>query len=156
MAAVIDLRTGDHLVEAAPRPQLRLLRGSSAPLAIAPTTVTMAHPVSARSHHMRPTHLMRRTYLMRRVAVAVVGVLVVLLAANLVAGIGRAVLGSFEGAPAASGAVHVVEQGDTAWELAARYAPSLDRRVAVDAILALNGQRPIRVGQVLQLPDSFD
>jgi Tfp pilus assembly protein FimV len=57
--------------------------------------------------------------------------------------------------PAASGRTHVVEPGDTAWNLAARLAPGVDRRSAVDDLLALNGDSVLRVGQQLRLPASF-
>jgi len=50
---------------------------------------------------------------------------------------------------------HVVSEGDTAWSLAGRYAPSMDRRAAVDELLALNGHDVLRVGEELSLPASF-
>ena len=135
MAAVIDLHTGRHLPEAAPAtpPQLRLVRGGQ-------------HP-QARS--------MRRTYLARRLAVAAVAVVVVVLLAQVLGAVGGSVAGAFDPAPAASGEVHVVEAGDTLWSIARQVAPGVDRRVAVDDLLALNGEGPLRIGQHLQLPASF-
>jgi len=98
----------------------------------------------------------QRTYLLRRVAVLAVVVVVVLGAAQALAGVGRIVASELTSVPEPSGQVHVVAPGESAWELAGRYAPSLDRRDAVDQLLALNGQGALRVGQELRLPASFD
>lgn len=146
MAAVIDLHIGEQLAPPAPRPRLRLVQGGARPgSASAPAArLAVARPVS------------ERTYLVRRVLVAAVVVLAVVLAAQALAGIGRGVASALDTAPEASGQVHVVAPGETAWELAARYAPSMDRRVAVDELLALNGQGSLRIGQELRLPASFD
>ena len=135
MAAVIDLHTGRHLPEVAPTPapQLRLVRGGQDP-------------------HARS---MRRTYLVRRTAVAAVAVVLVLLVVQILGAVGGAVAGAFDSAPAASGEVHVVRAGDTLWSIAGQVAPGVDRRVAVDDLLALNGEGPLRIGQHLQLPASF-
>jgi Tfp pilus assembly protein FimV len=135
MAAVIDLHTGRHLPEAAPAtpPHLRLVRGGQDP--------------RARS--------LRRTYLVRRTAVAAVAVAVILVLAQVVGAVSGSVAGAFDSAPAASGQVHVVEPGDTLWSIAGQVAPGIDRRVAVDDLLALNGEGPLRIGQQLQLPASF-
>jgi hypothetical protein len=138
MAAVIELRTGERVADTPRRPQLRLVQGGRADAAPRAATATS-----------------RRTYLLRRAAVVAVAAVVVLLLAQVVAGVGRVAADALDAAPAASGQVHVVAPGETAWELAARYAPDLDRRTAVDDLLALNGQEPIRAGQELRLPASF-
>jgi len=135
MAAVIDLRTGRQVPQPAPspRPQLRVLEGGRSP--------------SAR--------VARQTYLVRRAAVAVVAALVIVVLAQVLGGLVGSLAGAMDGVPAASGAVHVVAPGDTMWSLAGDLAPGLDRRVAVDDLLALNGEAPLRVGQDLRLPASF-
>lgn len=143
MAAVIDLHTGRRLPEVKPpvrpvRPVLRLVHGGRSP--------------RVRS--------VRRTFLVRR-AIAAVTVVVLLLVATQVLGavVGTAVesaVGAFEGPPAASAQVHVVAPGETLWSVAGRLAPGVDRRVAIDDLLALNGGAPLRVGQRLRLPASFD
>ena len=134
MAAVIDLQTG-HRIEPGtePRPQLRVLQGGRSPAAL----------------------VARRTYLLRRVLVASVAVVLVVVLAQLVGSLAGSLAGAVDGPPAASGQVHVVRPGDTLWSLAGDLAPGLDRRVAVDDLLALNGERPLGVGQELQLPASF-
>lgn len=141
MAAVIELHTGERVAEAPRRPQLRLVQGGRS------TTAPRPAPVATPS---------ARTFLIRRIAVLVVAAVLVVLVAQVLAGAGRAVAGALDTAPAASGQVHVVEPGETAWELAERYAPQLDRRVAVDELLALNGHAPLQAGQELRLPASFD
>lgn len=52
------------------------------------------------------------------------------------------------------GAVHVVERGDTLWDIASRIAPGSDPRPIVDEIKQLNGigDSRLSVGQRLQLP----
>lgn len=137
MAAVIDLHTGARLAPEARRPQLRLIHGGA----------SRSGPSSTVS---------QRTYVLRRAVVAALAVVVVLFAAQVVAGIGRVIASELAAVPASSGQVHVVSPGESAWELAGRYAPSLDRRDAVDQLLALNGQGPLRIGQELRLPASFD
>jgi hypothetical protein len=135
MAAVIDLHTGHRIEpESAPRPQLRVLQGGRSP------SVLVA----------------RRTYVLRRVLVASVAVVVVLVLAQLLGTVAGSLAGAVDGPPATSGRVHVVQPGDTVWSLAGDLAPGVDRRVAVDDLLALNGERPLSVGQELQLPASFD
>jgi len=143
MAAVIDLHTGERVLDAPRRPHLRLVQGGR-------HDVGTPAPVAGRS---QPS---QRTYLVRRIAAVAVAVVVVLAVAQVLAGMGRIVASELDSAPDASGQVHVVQPGDTAWEIAGRLAPDLDRRVAVDQLLALNGQGAITVGQELQLPASFD
>lgn len=136
MAAVIELRTGDRILDSPRRPQLRLVQGD--------VQTAGGHPAVS-----------RRTYMLRRSAVLVAAVVVVVLTAQLLAGIGRVVASELDVAPEASGRTHVVEAGETAWEIAGRLAPEMDRRQAVDQLLALNGHSMVRSGQVLRLPASF-
>jgi hypothetical protein len=146
MAAVIDLHTGERVSDAPRRPQLRLIEGgrAAAPTRAGERARSSAPAVSA------------RTYLLRRIAAVALAVVLLLLVVQALAGVGRALAGALDAAPAASERVHVVAPGDTAWELSARYAPDLDRRTAVDELLALNGHAPLQVGQELRLPASFD
>lgn len=141
MAAVIDLHTGEHLdrLPTHPRPSLRLVEGGRSGL----------HP-----RRVRPSAT-ARTYLVRRVLAATVAVVVVLCAVQVLAFAGRAVLGALDGVPTPSGRIHVVRSGDTAWSIAGRYAPGMDRRDAVDDLVALNGSRVLRPGLELQIPASF-
>lgn len=134
MAAVIDIATADRLSGVQGwRPQLRLVHGGSGSVrSVAP-----------------------RVYVIRRIVVLATAVVVVTMLAQVVAAAGRTVAAAMDVAPDASGRVHVVAQGETAWELAERYAPSMDRRAAVDELLALNGHGVLRVGQALSLPASF-
>jgi hypothetical protein len=136
MAAVIDLHTGLQLPEPAPpsRPQLRLVQGGRAPQARA----------------------LRRTFLVRRAFVLAVAAVVLVALAQVVGAVAGSVAEAFDSPPAASGQVHVVAPGETLWSVAGDLAPQLERRVAVDDLLALNGEAPLRVGQHLQLPASFD
>lgn len=146
MAAVIELHTGDRLL-GAPSPsrsRLRLIQGGGADPGHRPERV------AARGHEVSPG-----TYLRRRAVAAVVVLVAVVLAAQLLATGGRALAGALDRPPAASGQVHVVQPGDTAWAIAARYAPGLDRRVAVEDLLALNGRTALHPGEELQLPTSF-
>ncbi len=143
MAAVIDLHTGERVLDAPRRPQLRLVQGGRQDAA------------SVAGSAVRPLPS-QRTYLVRRVVALAVAVVVVLAVAQVLAGVGRIVAAEMDTPPAASGQVHVVQPGDTAWDIAARLAPDMDRRVAVDQLLALNGQGAITVGQELRLPASFD
>ena len=50
---------------------------------------------------------------------------------------------------------HRASAGDTLWEIAGRYAPQVDRRVAMDDLLALNGGATLQVGQEVLLPASW-
>ncbi|UDY36809.1 LysM peptidoglycan-binding domain-containing protein [Dermatobacter hominis] len=152
MAAVIELRTGERVADAPRRPQLRLVQGGRP----AGAPAGPAAGATARPQLAPAPAVSARTYLVRRAAVVVVAAVLLLLAVQVLAGAGRAVAGALDVAPEASGQVHVVAPGETAWDLAARYAPGIDRRAAVDDLLALNGQGPLQVGQELRLPASFD
>jgi LysM repeat protein len=59
------------------------------------------------------------------------------------------------GAPEAHASrTYVVRSGDTLWSIAARFAPSTDPRIVVDAIAAANGVDPgaLVPGQQLSVP----
>jgi LysM repeat protein len=59
------------------------------------------------------------------------------------------------GAPEAHASrTYVVRSGDTLWSIAARFAPSTDPRIVVDAIAAANGVDPgaLVPGQQLSIP----
>jgi hypothetical protein len=144
MAAVIELRTGQALADeqlrshrpAAPAPQLRVIHGGRSPVA----------------------RQMRRTFLIRRLFVAVVAVLAVWMLAQVV-GAAFAPLGSSTATPSPLGSVHVVEQGDTLWGLAAAVDPQADPRDVVDDIIDLNqgsaavsADGGLRAGEELRLP----
>jgi hypothetical protein len=136
MAAVIDLHTGLQLPEQASpsRPRLLLVQGGQAPQARA----------------------LRRTFLVRRALALAVAAVVLVVLAQLVGLVAGSVAEAIDSPPAASGQVHLVAPGETLWSVAGDLAPQLDRRVAVDDLLALNGEAPLRAGQRLQLPASFD
>jgi hypothetical protein len=119
----------------APGPTLRVIEGGRSPAAVA-------------------------RYRRRRVVLALAAALFVLVLAGVT---GRLVTGtswptSPTSAAAASAAgvaapsTYVVRAGDTLWSIAARVAPDLDVRIAVDRLVALNGPAPIVVGQELALP----
>jgi hypothetical protein len=128
------------------RPSLRVLEGGRAPGRVA----------------------QRAVYRRRRVAAAVVvsAVLAVtlLLASAAVARIAGGEPSSAAGAPSPTSAVAsgaagvaapatvVVQPGDTLWTIAAATQPGIDVRIAVDRLVALNGQAPLVVGQELVLP----
>jgi hypothetical protein len=136
MAAVIDLHTGQQVPQFdqdPPRPQLRLVQGGRSSQAL----------------------VARRTYLRRRLLAGVAAVVLVLVLAQVLGAVAGSLAGAFDSPPPASAQVHVVRPGDTLWTLAADLAPGIDRRVAVDDLLALNGDGPLRVGQELRLPASF-
>ena len=60
--------------------------------------------------------------------------------------------------PATAGALaqgrqtHVVEAGETYWSIAAEVHERGDLRVTVDALVDANGARPLRPGDVIELP----
>ena len=49
-------------------------------------------------------------------------------------------------------AVHLVQPGETLWEIAAEVAPDRDPRAVVDELIELNGSASITPGQRLLLP----
>ncbi|HVM52286.1 MAG TPA: LysM peptidoglycan-binding domain-containing protein [Acidimicrobiales bacterium] len=48
--------------------------------------------------------------------------------------------------------VHVVQPGESYWSIADRYADGGDLRLAVDALIDLNGARPLFPGDTIELP----
>jgi nucleoid-associated protein YgaU len=117
------------------RPSLRLIEGGRSPQALA--------------QHQR---------YQRRRAVAVVvalvlGLLVLRGAAVVVTGLAAGTAGP--GSTAVATTTHRASAGDTLWEIAGRYAPQVDRRVAMDDLLAINGGAAIQVGQEVLLPASW-
>jgi Tfp pilus assembly protein FimV len=82
--------------------------------------------------------------------VVAVAAAIVVVAVQLVSGlIGPPVVA----APASVPATHVVGSGETMWSVAGELAPQLDRRVAVDALVAANGgSERLQVGDVLEVP----
>lgn len=133
MAALISTHTSRHIVSdprRPARPTLRLIEGGRSPR-------------------------LRRTYLRRRLLVATAAALLVLvigqLAANVVGGSGR--VGT--AVVPVSEQRHVVRPGDTLWSIAGELAPEVDRRVAVDDLIALNGDDVLQVGQQLVVPDGW-
>lgn len=143
MAAVIDIRTGERVAPFAQprRPELRLVEGGRNGTG---STASQGRAVSG------------RTYFIRRLVALAAAMVVVLVVAQVLATCGRLVVAALDPPPEASGRVHTVRQGETVWGIAGRYAPSLDRREAVDDLLALNGGDMLRPGRQLRLPASFD
>ena len=148
MAAVIDLHSGSR-VAGSRRPG-----GVPAHLPTRPAlrVVPGGRPRPGRS---RPAALPARVYLLRRLVVALVLAAVVVLAAPVLgAGLG-AVVGAMDHVPQDSGRTYTVGAGETLWSIAGRFAPDLDRRVAVDDLIVLNGGPDVRAGQVIRLPATF-
>lgn len=143
MAAVIDIRTAERLpshpggLYRTP-PDLRVIEGGR-----------------DRDRDSIISEVPWRTYLLRRILVGVVAALVILGVIQVLAMAGRAVAAVADPSPTASGRVHVVQAGETAWGIAERYAPASDRRAAVEDLLELNGTGMLRAGQQLRLPTSF-
>ena len=105
-----------------------------------------------------PQALSQQQRFLRRRAVAVVVALVIgllglrgagLLISSLVAGTAG------PGSTPVATTTHRASAGDTLWEIAGRYAPQVDRRVAMDDLLALNGGATLQVGQEVLLPASW-
>lgn len=101
-------------------------------------------------------------YMVRRAAVAFVALAV--LAAGAI-GVGEVVgaLADFGGRPAAASEVapsfgtstpivHVAAPGDTMWSIAQQYRGDVGRDRYVDALIELNGDASIQVGQAIRLP----
>lgn len=154
MAAVIDIHTGDRISStgAGQPPRLRLVHGGGAARLDPPASAVPGRGPAAPA--LRPP-ASRHSYLLRRALVVAVAAMVVLLAAQAVAAAGRAVASAAASPPAASGRVHVVRSGETAWGIAGRYAPTMDRRDAVADLVSLNGGGVLRSGQEIRLPASF-
>ena len=55
--------------------------------------------------------------------------------------------------PAASGAVYVVQPGDTFWDIARMLRPEGDPRPLVTSLVAAHGSPVLRVGERIPLPD---
>ena len=116
-----------------PRPALRVLEGGRAPGRLAQQAVYRRRRVMA-------------------IAVALVAVLALVLLTNAVL---VRTAGGGTPAPVAgtsSGAVHVVQPGDTLWSIAQSLDAGGDVRLVVDRLVDLNGRAPLTVGQRLQLP----
>ncbi|HYN33430.1 MAG TPA: LysM domain-containing protein [Ilumatobacteraceae bacterium] len=101
-------------------------------------------------------------YMVRRGAVALLALAV--LAAGVI-GVGEAVgaLADLGGRPAAASEVapalgtstprvHVAAPGDTMWSIAGQYRGNVGRDRYVDALIDLNGDTSIQVGQAIGLP----
>jgi len=99
----------------------------------------------------------QQRYLRRRVVVGLVVLVVALLGLRGAAAlVSSAVVGtSGAGGAAVASTTHRAVPGDTLWEIAGRYAPQVDRRVAMDDLLALNGGGALQVGQQVLLPASW-
>ena len=126
MAALITPHTSQHIP--AGRPTLRVIEGGRSPR-------------------------LRRTYLRRRLIVATGAALVLLIGGQLVANVVTA--GSGPAVVPVSEQRHVVRPGDTLWSIAGELAPDVDRRVAVDDLIALNGDGTLQIGQQLVVPDGW-
>lgn len=100
-----------------------LTRGASAEVLAFPSALVRA----------RAARQQRALFLRRRVTVGTVALL-------LAAGLGLTVGGASAGVPVSSDAPRSVriENGDTLWGLASRYAPGADPRAFVDEVLRLN------------------
>jgi Tfp pilus assembly protein FimV len=101
-------------------------------------------------------------YTVRRVA-AVFVMLAVLAASAVGAGEVVGALADLGGRPAAASEVasapgpstpnvHVAAPGDTLWSIALQYRGGVDRDRYVDALIDLNGDASIQVGQAVRLP----
>jgi hypothetical protein len=149
MAAVIQLRTGQALVE----------HGTDLPRPARATGPQLEVIHGGRSSASRR---LRRTYLARRVAVLAGALVVAWLLVQLV-GAAFAPLGGSDAAQVAPpSAVHVVASGDTLWGLAESIDPQADPRDVVDQIVQMNEvgtpgaplgpDLQLRVGGELRLP----
>ena len=132
MAALITPRTSHHIASAPRRPALRVIEGGRSPR-------------------------LRRIYLRRRLIVATGAALVLLVGGQLAANVVGGVAGGDAGPAVVPVAEqrHVVRPGDTLWTIAGELAPDVDRRVAVDDLIALNGDDTLQVGQQLVVPDGW-
>ncbi len=117
------------------RPSLRLIEGGRSPRALA----------------TQQRYLRRRALAL--VVALVVGLLAVRGAAAVASGLAAGTAGP--GSAAVATTTHRASAGDTLWEIAGRYAPQVDRRVAMDDLLAINGGAALQVGQEVLLPASW-
>ena len=97
----------------------------------------------------RPPRVSAAPFWRRRLAVALGVVCVVLVAGKAGAALGSSPLAA-PGRPP-SVVRHVVEPGDTPWEIARQVAPDEDPRPIVDEILAGRGGVPLQVGETVVL-----
>jgi Tfp pilus assembly protein FimV len=117
------------------RPSLRLIEGGRSPQVLA----------------------QQQRYQRRRAVAVVVALVVGLLgvrgAAVVVSGLVAGTAGP--GSTLVATTTHRASAGDTLWEIAGRYAPGIDRRIAMDDLLAINGGATLQVGQEVLLPASW-
>jgi LysM repeat protein len=117
------------------RPSLRLIEGGRSPQVLA----------------------QQQRYQRRRAVAVVVALVVGLLgirgAAAVVSGLAAGTAGP--GSTPVATTTHRASAGDTLWEIAGRYAPGVDRRIAMDDLLAINGGATLQVGQEVLLPASW-
>jgi hypothetical protein len=97
----------------------------------------------------RPPRVSAATFWRRRLAVALGVVCVVVVAGKAGAALGSSPLAAPERPP--SVVRHLVEPGDTPWDIAHEIAPDRDPRPIVDEILDARGGRPLQVGETLVL-----
>jgi len=117
------------------RPQLVLLQGGRAD----------ARTVDA--------HVYARRRLVA-VALAILAIVAVLIAAQRLstAGVPDTTDGGVVSTEAIGSAVHVVQPGETLWDIARAIAPEADPRVVVAMLIERNGDAPLQAGQRLELP----
>jgi Tfp pilus assembly protein FimV len=112
--------------------------------------------------HIHASAVTAPNYTIRRAAALFV-ILAVLAAAAVGAGEVVGAMADLGGRPAAasevasapgasSPSVHVAAPGDTLWSIALQYRGDVDRDRYVDALIDLNGDASIQVGQAVRLP----
>ena len=137
-------------------PTLVLLPGGrSGPTACRPAT-RAAHRLDERPAVVR--RLEPAVYARRRLVVLIAGALLLVLAGVILQRLDRAPVDRSPSAVAGLDAseiatrVHIVQPGETLWEIALTLAPDADPRATVDALVERNGDAPLEVGQRLVLP----
>lgn len=87
-------------------------------------------------------------------ALAVLAVVAVLVAAQRLstAGVPDTTTGRAVSAEAIGADVHIVQPGETLWDIARAIAPDADPRVVVAMLVERNGDAPLQAGQRLELP----